>query len=177
MTLRGLCGSVMLLAGLTAIAPALARGEDVWRVYPVEGGGGSLAALPAEEVDSPEPYWRFVMTCIPGERWDATVSGIDAAALGRAIAGGEAVQISVIADGDPNKVPLSGYFPEIAFGQMYGEWEYSAPFDLVTLDVLGEARSLAVTGTGVDFALPSEGTAEAFAEFRALCAALPPSGG
>jgi hypothetical protein len=171
------CGLAAAVVGLGLIAPAMAQGGDVWRVYPVEGGGGSLAALPAAEVDSPEPYWRFVMTCIPGEPWAATVSGADPAALGGAIAAGEAVQVSVVADGDPNKVPLSGYFPEITFGQMYGEWEYSAPFDLITLDELGGAASLAVTGTGVDFALPSADTAQAFAEFKALCAALPPPGG
>lgn len=136
--------------------PALAEDGDVWRVYPVEGRGGSIAALAASEVDSPEPYWRFAMTCIAGERWRATLSGVDAAALGGAIAAGADVQVSVIADGDPNKVPLSGYFPEVTFGQMYGEWEYSIPFDLITLDELGAAASLAVSGTGVDFALPSE---------------------
>jgi hypothetical protein len=172
---RGLAGAVV---GLGLIAPAFAEDGDVWRVYPAEGGGGSLAALPADEVDSPEPYWRFVMTCIPGEPWNAVVSGIDPAVLGGAIAAGETIQVSVIAGGDPNKVSLSGYFPAITFGQMYGEWEYSAPFDLITLDELGGAAGpLAVSGTGIDFALPSAGTAEAFAEFRALCAALPPPGG
>lgn len=171
---RGLAGA---FAGFAIIAPAGAQDGDVWRVYPVEGGGGSLVALPADEVESPEPYWRFAMTCIPGEPWNAIVSGIDPAVLGGAIAADEAIQVSVIADGDPNKVSLSGYFPEITFGQMYGEWEFSVPFDLITLDDLGGTASLAVSGTGVGFPLPSEGTAEAFAEFKALCAALPPPGG
>ncbi len=168
-------GFAAVFFGLTA--PAFAQDGDVWRVYPVDGGGGSIAALAASEVDSPEPYWRFAMSCIPSEPWEAVVSGIDAAALGQAIASGDAVQVSVIADGDPNRTPLSGYFPEISFGQMYGEWEYSFSFDLITLDELGAAGSLRVTGTGVDFALPSAGTAQAFAELKALCAALPPPGG
>lgn len=163
--------------GLALAAPAFAQEGDVWRVYPVDGGGGSIAALAASEVDSPEPYWRFTMTCVPGKPWDATVSGIDAAALGAAITGGDAVQVAVTADGDPNKVTLSGFFPAITFGQMYGEWEYSFPFDLITVDEMGSAGSLAVSGTGVEFALPSEETAEAFAEFRGLCAALPSPGG
>jgi hypothetical protein len=167
----------LALALLAVAGPANAQNGDVWRVYPVEGGGGSIAALAASEVDSPEPYWRFAMNCIPGESWEAIVSGIDAAALGGAIAAGDAVQVSIIADGDPNKVPLSGYSPAISFGEMYGEWEYSFQFDLVTLDDLGAAGSLAVTGTGVDFALPSAGSAQAFAEFKALCAALTPPGG
>jgi hypothetical protein len=162
---------------LLLASPAFAQGGDVWRVYPVEGGGGSIAALAASEVDSPEPYWRFAMTCISGEPWDATVSGVDAAALGGAIASGDAVQVTVTVDGDPSRTPLSGYFPEITFGQMYGEWEYSFPFDLITLDELGASGLLAVSGTGVDFALPSDGTGKAFAEFKALCAALPPPGG
>jgi hypothetical protein len=167
-----------LAAVLFAVAiPALAQDEQVWRVYPVEGRGGSIAALAASEVDSPEPYWRFAMTCISGERWRATVSGVDAAALGGAIAAGGDVQVSVIANGDPNNVPLSGYFPEITFGQMYGEWEYSTHFDLITLDDLGATESLAVAGTGVGFVLPSSGTQQAFAEFKALCAELPPPGG
>ena len=157
--------------------PSMAEDGDVWRVYPVDGGGGSIAALAVSEVDSPEPYWRFAMTCISGERWRVSVSGVDAAALGGAIAAGDALQVAVTADRDPDKVPLSGYFPEITFGQMYGEWEYSFPFDLITLDELGMAGSLTVSGTGVDFALPSEGTGKAFAAFKALCAALPPPGG
>jgi hypothetical protein len=168
-------GACLIL--LATATPTVAESADVWRVYAVEGGGGSIAALAASEVDSPEPYWRFAMNCIPGESWEAIVSGIDAAALGGAIAAGDAVQVSVIADGDPDKVPLSGYSPEINFGEMYGEWEYTVSFDLITLDDLGVAGSLAVTGTGVDFALPSAGTAEAFAEFKALCAALPSSEG
>lgn len=170
-------GLVTMIVGVALAAPALAQADDIWRVYPLEGGGGSLAALPADEVDSPEPYWRFVMTCIPGEQWTAAVSGVEPAVLGAAIASGEAVQVSIIADGDPDKMPLSGYFPEITFGQMYGEWEYAVPFDLFTLDELEGAGSLAVSGTGVDFALPSAGTAEAFAEFKVRCAALPPPGG
>jgi len=174
---RGLFGLVAIAAPLILTTPALAQDGEVWRVYPVEGGGGSIAALAASEIESPEPYWRFVMTCIPGEPWAATVSGIDPAALGNAIGAGEAVQFSVIADGDPNKVPLSGYFPEITFGQMYGEWEFSASFDLITLDELGGAASLAVSGTGVEFPLPSADTAQAFAEFKALCAVLAPLDG
>lgn len=164
-------GLAIALVGGTA--PAFAQDGDVWRVYPIEDGGGSLAALAADEVDSPEPYWRFAMSCIPGEPWDVTVSGIDAAALGAAITGGEPVQVAVTADGDPDKVLLSGYFPEITFGEMFGEWEYSFSFDLVALDDLSAAGSLAVSGTGVAFALPSEEAGPAFAEFRALCAALP----
>jgi hypothetical protein len=172
---RGLAGASAGFA--VAVASAAAQNGDVWRVYPVDGGGGSIAALAASEIDSPEPYWRFAMNCIPGEPWGATVSGVDAAALGGAIAAGDAVQVSVMADGDPNKIPLSGYSPAISFGEMFGEWEYSFPFDLITLDELGAAGSLAVSGTGVDFALPSAGTNKAFAEFKALCAALPSSEG
>ena len=177
MTLGGLrCGAAAAMMGFGMATPAFAEDGDVWRVYPVEGGGGSIAALAAAEIESPEPYWRFAMTCIPGEPWNAVVSGIDPAVLGGAITAAEAIQVSVIADGDPNKVPLSGYFPEITFGQMYGEWEFSAPFDLITLDELGAAASLAVSGTGVEFALPTADTARAFAEFKALCAVLPPPG-
>ena len=165
------------LAGVALAAPALAQEGDIWRVYPVEGGGGSLAALAASEVESPEPYWRFAMTCMPGEPGDAVVSGIEPAVLGAAIAAGGELKVAVIADGDPDKTPLSGYFPEITFGQMFGEWEFSVPFDLITLDELGAAETLAVSGTGIDFALPSAGTADAFAEFRALCAGLPPPEG
>jgi len=171
--MRWVMGSVMAAFATSAFA----QEGDVWRVYPVEGRGGSIAALAVSEVDSPEPYWRFAMTCIDGERWRATVSGIDAAALGGAIASGAEVQVSVIANGDPGNVPLSGYFPEITFGQMFGEWEYSTHFDLITLDDLGATESLAVAGTGVDFALPSSGTQQAFAAFKALCAALTPPGG
>ena len=121
------------------------------------------------------------MTCIYGETWDATVSGIDAAALGAAIAAGEAVQVSVSADGDPNKVPLSGFLP-VSFGGMYGESlsgflprdqfrrdvrGYSMTF-ICTLDDLGAAASLVVNGTVLNFpsAFPPGGLPRPSREFK-----------
>jgi hypothetical protein len=164
----GLAVVIMALA-----VPAAAANDDIWRVYPVDGGGGTIAALPPGEADSPEPYWGFSMTCLPSQDWTATVSGIDAKALANAISSGESITVAVIADDNPDRTPISGYFPSISFGEMYGEWEYAFPFGLDSLDELGSAETLAVKGTGVDFGLPSKGTEEAFSKFRALCAALP----
>ncbi len=128
--------ALLCLIPILAGAPALAQDDDVWRVYPVEGGGGSLAALAASEVDSPEPYWRFVMTCIPGESWDAIVSGVDPAALGAAIGKGGEVTVAVIADGNPDRPPLSGYFPTIGFGPGDDRLAHTANEQVRVADVL-----------------------------------------
>ena len=48
-----LLGSAAMLFVLAT--PALAQDGEVWRVYPVDGGGGSIAALAAAEVDLPSP--------------------------------------------------------------------------------------------------------------------------
>ena len=110
---------------------------------------------------------------MPNQDWTANVSGIDARALGSAISADESITVAVIADDNPDRTPISGFFPAISFGEMYGEWEYAVPFGLDALDELGSAETLAVKGTGVDFSLPSKDTEAAFAQFRALCAALP----
>jgi len=164
----GLAAMIMALA-----APASAADGEIWRVYPVDGGGGTIAALAPGEADSPEPYWGFSMTCLPSQDWTANVSGIDAKALANAIAGGDSITVAVIADDNPDRTPISGFFPTISFGQMYGEWEYAFSFDLDSLDELGSAETLAVKGTGVDFSLPTDGTEDAFSKFRGLCVALP----
>jgi len=157
-------------------AASAAHATDVWEVYPFAEGGGTIAALEAGEAGSPEPHWMFAMTCRPRADWDMAVAGVDAAALGAAIAGGEEVQFLVVAEGDENNTPAYGYYPRIAFDQMFAEWGYSAPFGMQQVDDLAAAKSLEVRGTGVGFALPASGTAAAFAEFRALCAALPDDG-
>ena len=45
----GLAAGIMALA----VAPAVAADGDIWRVYPVDGGGGTIAALAPGEADSP----------------------------------------------------------------------------------------------------------------------------
>lgn len=161
----------MTIAAILIAGPAAAA--DVWTVYDFDGGGGTLAALAAEEADSPEPHWRFAMTCRPNADWDMAVTAVDPAALSGAIAKGEEVQFSVIANGDENNVPAYGYYPNIAFDQMFGEWGYSVPFGMNQIEDLATARSLEVKGVGVAFSLPGDGLADAFAEFQTLCAALP----
>ena len=86
------------------------------------------------------------------------------------------MQVAVTADGDPGKTPLSGYFPEIAFGEMFGELEYSFPFDLITLDDLGGSgvpQGQAVPASISRF--PRMGRTRLLPKFKALCAALPPT--
>lgn len=161
------------LALVLVLAASAAHATDVWEVYPFEAGGGTIAALPAADLESPEPHWSLAMTCRRGADWDMAVAGVDAAALGAAITSGAEVQFAIIADGDENNTPAYGYYPRIAFDQMFGEWGYSTPFGMQQIDDIAAARSLEVKGTGVAFPLPPTGTAEAFAEFRALCAALP----
>lgn len=152
-----------------------AQAADVWHVYPSDFGGGTIAVLDADEVDSSEPFWRFAMRCFADERWQAVVSGVDAAALGAAIAQNADVTVAVIGDGDEGMELLSGYYPAISFDHMFGEWEYTTEFDLSTIDSLAAAGSLVVKGTGVDFPLPSDGAKDLMA-FKALCAALPGQG-
>ncbi|MBZ0228613.1 MAG: hypothetical protein K8F58_09220 [Bauldia sp.] len=155
---------------LTLAAPAAAD-ELVWQFYPAEPGG-TLAVMDKGELESPEPYWRFALQCIPGEEWTMTVAGIDAAALGAAIAESGPAVLSLTAEGAPGGGDYSGLFPELRFGEMYGEWEYLVPIGLDTLKTLATAKSLAVTGTGIDLKLPEGGMAEGFASLVGACAAL-----
>lgn len=156
-----------------ALLAATADAADVWEVYPFDSGGGTIAAVAAEDADSPEPNWRLAMTCRAGADWDLAVNGVDPAALGAAITGGQEIEFLVMDGGDRDNAPVHGYFPRISFDQMAGAWGYSIPFGMLQIDDLATARALAVEGTGIAFGLPSSGTAEAFAEFRALCAKLP----
>jgi hypothetical protein len=152
---------------------ATAQAADVWEVYPFDRGGGTIAAVAAEDADSPEPAWRLAMTCRADIDWDLAVNGADAAVLGGAIASGAEIEFLIVDGGDRDNAPVHAYFPRIAFDQMSGDWGYSIPFGMLQIDDLAAAKALAVEGTGIAFTLPSSGTAEAFAEFRALCASLP----
>ena len=159
--------AALSLAGVPAAAEEL-----VWQFYPAEAGG-SLAVMDRSELESPEPYWHLAFLCIPGEDWTMTVAGIDAAALGAAIAGSGPAVLSLKAEGAPGGGDYGGLFPELRFGEMYGEWEYTVTIGPEMLAELGAAKSLSVTGTGIDLKLPAEGMAEAFASLNAACAALP----
>ena len=163
--------SALFLAVLLA-APVASQAADVWHVYPSDFGGGTIAVLDAGEVDSSEPFWRFAMRCFADEPWQAVVSGVDAAALGAAIAQNADITVAVIGDGDGSMELLSGYYPNIRFDHMFGEWEYTTEFDLSAIDSLAAAGTLQVKGTGVDFPLPSGGAKDLMA-FKALCEALP----
>jgi hypothetical protein len=156
-----------------ALLAAAAEAGDVWEVYPFDQGGGTIAAVAAEDADSPEPNWRLAMTCRAGADWDLAVNGVDPAALGAAITDGREIEFLVVDGGDRDNAPVHGYFPRIAFDQMVGEWGYSIPFGMVQIDDLAKVKAPSVEGTGIAFGLPSTGTAEALAEFRALCAKLP----
>jgi len=165
---RLLMASVPLLFLATA-----ADAADVWEVYPFDSGGGTIAAVAAEDANSPEPNWRFAMTCRAGADWDLAVTGVDAATLGGAITSGAEIEFLVVAGGDRDNAPIHGYFPRISFDQMVGQWGYSIPFGVHQIEDMAIGGALAVEGTGVAFGLPSTGTAEAFAEFGALCGKLP----
>jgi hypothetical protein len=124
------------------------------------------------ELESPEPYWRLAFQCIPGEDRTMTVAGIDTAVLGAAIAESGPAVPALKAAGAPGGGDNGGLFPELRFGELYGEWEYVVPIGPEMLAELGAAKSLSVTGTGIDMKLPTEGMAEAFASLNAACAAL-----
>lgn len=160
-----LAGAALLLASATVPAAA---DQTVWHLYKAEDGGGTLASVDAGDADSSEPLMHFSLVCMPGETWSMTITEVDAATLGKAIIDGTSVEFSVVVDGNPNAGGMSGYLPEINFGEMYGEWEYSAPIDLETIATLAEAQTLAVKGTGVDMQLPPNGQ-KLFSEFVDIC--------
>lgn len=162
--------AVTTVALMLAAAPAAAE-ELVWHFYPAEPGG-TLAVMDKGELESPEPYWHVAIQCIPGEDWTLTVGVADAAALGAAIAEGGPAVLSLKAEGTPGGGDYGDLFPDLRFGEMYGEWEYTVPVGPEMLAELGAAKSLALTGTGIDLKLPSEGMADAFASLNAACGAL-----
>lgn len=82
----------------------------------------------------------------------------------------------MIGNGDESLELLSGHYPTISFGHMFGECEYTTGFVLTTIDSLvAAAGTLRIKGTGIDFPLPSSG-AEDLMAFKALCEAPPDEG-
>ena len=151
--------------------PALAD-DLVWQLYRDDGPGGTLAVMDKGELESPEPYWHLAFQCIPGEDWTMIVGDIDTSALAAVINDDGPAEVSFVVDGELGGHGLGGYFPDIRFGEMFGEWEYWIPLDLDMLRQLAAAKTLAIKGTGVDHALPSEGLAETFGKFVDACTKL-----
>jgi hypothetical protein len=169
--------SLLRVAGIVAILPIWAAHAEeaknyVWHVYHGEDPAASLAVVDKAEVDADEAYWPFFIQCSVDEPWTMTVAGVDAKALGAAIAAGTPVDFAFIIDGKSDAGDTGGYFPELSFSQMDGEWDYSVEWDLSVLNRLLAAKTLAIKGTGVDKALPTEGMAEALNAFKGLCASF-----
>lgn len=161
--------AALALAALSLAGPAAAD-DLVWHFYPAEAGG-TLAVMERSELESPEPYWHVSFQCIPDEDWTLGVADIDAKALAAAIADSGPALVDFAA-GDGGDGLFGGFFPELFFGQMYGEWEYSVPIDISTLETLAGQKSLRVIGTGVDLKLPEAGMADGFAALITACSAL-----
>jgi hypothetical protein len=151
-------------------APAAAA-DLIWHLYAAEAGG-TLAVMEQSELESPEPYWPLALQCNPGENWTMTVAGIDGKLLGAAISAGEPPMFSFIVDGEDAGHGLGGYSPTIAFSEMFGEWEYSVPISLDTIRSFSDIATLAITGTGLDMKLPTDGLDAAINKFIAICAPL-----
>ena len=163
--------------GLFAIcfvsAPLFAEAQEVrdnvWHLYHGDDTAATLVVIDRAELESEEPYWLLSLQCSFDEEWILTLADVDERTLGQTIADGGPVILSFVVDGTPSSMGLGSIFPELRFSEMFGEWEYLAPFDLDMVDELAAAKTLAIEGTGAQYALPSEG-ASAIGEFRTLCA-------
>src|SRR4029079_10678392 len=117
-------------------SPAFA-GDLTWHFFKDDqGSSGVLAVLDADEIDSPEPHYPFLLSCSLDQEWTMFVSDVDAKALGETIAGGEQPTFALVLSAGGNTTNSGDYFPEISFGQMEGVWQYSTVWDLSLLDQL-----------------------------------------
>ena len=164
--MRGLCG----LAGLATLAtfgPLPANAADIWHVFSADASFAFLAVVDEAEVDEAEAYYPFSMDCSTDRDWTMRVGGLDHVALGEAIAGNEPPVFTLVFDGTEDRF-FSQYFPDLDFGEMWGEWEYVARWSPGVLDLMLAAKETRVKGPGVDAVLPGGG-AEAIGAFKVAC--------
>ena len=160
--------TVALTASLTAQAQEVQ--DNIWHLYHGDDLAATLVVIDRAELESPEPYFALSFQCTPDEEWELVVANVDERTLGETIADGGPVILSFVLDGAPSSGGLGSIFPELRFSEMFGEWEFTAPFDLAMVEELAAAKSVAIEGTGAQYALPEEGLAAAVTEFRTICA-------
>ncbi|HZP20893.1 MAG TPA: hypothetical protein VFB16_11890 [Bauldia sp.] len=163
----------LLLSAIVALAggPAFA-GELTWHFYKDDPNAGALAVVDSDEIESPEPHYPFLLSCSADQEWSMYVSDIDHKELGETIARGDQPTFAIAATTAGKEEKSGEFFPEIAFGQMEGVWEYSSIWDLGLLDHLAGADSIAIRGTGISVALPVKEMKASIAAFKDFCGAV-----
>jgi hypothetical protein len=167
-----------LLSGAGAIALAAfavpATSDNlVWRTT-LGDGYAFVGVVAADEADSEEPTYPFSMVCSLETRDETVVSGIDAKALGAAIANDEVPSFRFVLDGVAND-DTGGEVADIRFGQMYGDWEYVVYGEFSGL--LRDAKTVSIAGVGIKLDLPAAGMSEALTKFGDACGSLDDGGG
>jgi hypothetical protein len=169
--MRGLIGRFAVTAAVIGGLTSTAAAGNVWHYYPSDDLLAFLAVVDEAEADQPEAYFAFSLVCSANDGWTMRIGGVDHVGLGETIARGERPSFSVLIDGKADEI-LGQYYPEVIFGEMWGEWEYAASWPDALLDQMLAAAEIRVAGAGLDMALPSAGKAEMVGAFKAACAAI-----
>ncbi len=144
------------LIGVFAPFGATASAADVWHLYSEDPSFAFLAVVDETEVDEAEAYYPFSMDCSDSKDWTIDVAGLDHVKLGEAIARGEPPAFSILFDGKADET-YGQFYPDLNFGEMWGEWEYVSTWPSAILDLFLAANEIRVKGPGVDMVLPSQG--------------------
>lgn len=169
-----------LMAGALALPllalPAAGFAADLkdytWKAYGGDGDSASVMVVAKSNADNPEAHYAFFLSCVATDQWMMNVSDVDAKALGTAIADGKQPTFGLVIDDKPQPNEDGDFYPDIVFNQADNVWEYSTTWDISLLDDLMKAKKIALRGTGVDVALPTDGMTGALQDFKGFCDAL-----
>lgn len=167
--LAGLAAFPLVFAAAPSVA-ATASGY-VWKSFGGDGASASLLVIDKNNADDPEAHYKFYLGCTVSEPWTMNISDVDNKALGQAIADNKQPTFQLVVNGKAEGEE-GAYTPDIIFNQEDSVWEFSTNWDLSLLDPMLAATEIAITGTGVDLTLPTEGMKDAITQFKADCEAL-----
>lgn len=162
---------LLALAMVAAPLGATASAAPVWHFYSEDPSFAFLAVVDEFEVGEAEAYYAFSMSCSATRDWTMRVAGLNHVELGAAIARNEPPGFSMLFDGAADGL-FSQYYPDLNFGEMWGEWEYVARWSPGVLDLMLAADAIRMTGPGIDTTLTDRGKTEAVGAFQAACGAI-----
>lgn len=160
-------GAVAALALTTAVSGAARADQLVW-YFTSDDTSAYIAVENASEVGQEEVDAAFSMSCSIAGDEETIVSGIDAEALGQAIANDDVPSFHLVLDGKTDD--FGDVIADIHFGQMSGDWQYVVLGTLAG-NMLG-ASTIKVEGVGVDLTLPTDQMAASLQKFKDACDTL-----
>jgi hypothetical protein len=160
--LRGVRASVSALA---LIAANHAHAASLAWQFTQDEESAFLGLVDPADKDKDEADYPFYMSCASTGDETTVVSDIDAKALGESIAKGDVPTFSYVLDGQPDEE--GGQVADIRFDEMGGVWQYIV--NGADYDTLLTAKTIKITGVGVDLDLPQADLAKSLQQFKDAC--------